>query len=257
LNFAPLLELDEWPVNDIIRELLDVCEKALQAPVEVEFAVTFDAKAESPVRIAFLQVRPMVVPTTEVHITAEELARPGVLVASDRVMGNGVLESIRDIVYVKPKGYDPARNREIAKEAESMNQRFLDEGRGYLLVGFGRWGSSDSWLGSPVTWGQICGAHAIVEASLSSLPGDLSQGSHFFHNITSFGVPYFMVRHDAGGRIDWDWMEQLPRAGESESLCHVTLEEPLVVKVDGRAGCGIVLRAGSSPEGVRGADEAR
>ncbi len=242
VTFAPLLELDEWPVNDIVRELLGACEESLGAPVEIEFAVTFDAKAESPVRIAFLQVRPMVIPTAEVHLTAEELAAPDVLVASDRVLGNGVLESIRDVVYVKPEGYDPAGNRAIAKEAEAMNRRFLAEGRGYLLVGFGRWGSSDFWLGSPVTWGQICGAQAVVEASLPSLPGDLSQGSHFFHNVSSFGVPYFMVRHDAGGRIDWEWLERQPREGESENLCHVRLEEPLVVKVDGRTGCGLILR---------------
>ncbi|GJM45550.1 MAG: hypothetical protein DHS20C21_23920 [Gemmatimonadota bacterium] len=242
LNFAPLLDVGEWPVNDILRELLRICEDTLEAPVEIEFAVTFDAKAELPARIAFLQVRPMVVPGFRIEVDPHEFGDPDILVASDRVMGNGVLETIRDIVYVKPDDYDPARNAEIAKEAAAMNRRFLDEGRGYLLVGFGRWGSSDSWLGSPVTWGQICGAHAIVEASLPSLPGDLSQGSHFFHNITSFGVPYFMVRHDSGGKIDWDWMKTLPVAGESPNLRHVTLEAPLTVKVDGRTGHGVIRR---------------
>jgi hypothetical protein len=242
LNFAPLLELGEWPINDLVRVLLDICEEALETPVEIEFAVTFDAKADLPARLAFLQVRPMVVPSTEIRIATEEIEDPEVLVASDRVMGNGVLETIRDIVYVKPEGYDPARNHEIAKEAEVMNRRFLDEGRGFLLVGFGRWGSQDSWLGSPVTWGQICGAHAIVEASLPSLSGDLSQGSHFFHNITSFGVPYFMVRHDSGGKIDWEWMRRLPVAAESPNLRHVTLKTPLTVKVDGRTGRGVIRR---------------
>jgi hypothetical protein len=250
LNFAPILELDEWPLNDVLRDLLEICEQALEAPVEIEFAVTFDAKAETPLRIAFLQVRPMVVPSSEVRIEAAEMTAPDVLVASDRVMGNGVLETIRDIVYVRPDDYSSSRNREIAKEAEMMNRRLLDEGRGYLLVGFGRWGSSDSSLGSPVTWGQICGAHAIVEASLPSLPGDLSQGSHFFHNITGFGVPYFMVRHDSGGKIDWDWMRSLVPVSESANLRHVTLERPLVVRVDGRTGHGIVSRPGP-PDPVR------
>lgn len=244
LTFAPLLQTGPWPVTELVRALLDVSAEALGAPVEIEFALTFDESSETALRLAFLQVRPLVVPGTEVLVDPEELEAPEVLVASDRVMGHGVLETIRDIVYVEPDGYDPARNPEIAREAEQMNRSFLESGRPYLLVGFGRWGSSDPWLGSPVTWGQICAARGIVEASLPSLPGDLSQGSHFFHNITAFGVPYFTVRHDSAGRIDWDWIRSLPVAAETRHLRHVTLPEPLTVKVDGRTGRGVIRRPG-------------
>ena len=109
-------------------------------------------------------------------------------------------------------------------------------------MGFGRWGSSEPWLGSPVTWAQIHAARAIVEVSLPDMPGELSQGSHFFHNVTSFSVPYFSVRHDAGGRVDWDWLERLPAVRETPHLRHVTLESPLGIRVDGVTGRGVVLR---------------
>jgi len=244
LTFAPLLQIGTWPLTEVVRTLLEISAEALGAPVEIEFAVTFDERSDTPLRFAFLQVRPLVVPGTEVRVDPAELDAPEVLVASDRVMGHGVLEGLRDIVYVEPEGYDPARNPQIAREAEEMNRRFLESGRNYLLVGFGRWGSSDPWLGSPVTWGQICAARGIVEASLPTLPGDLSQGSHFFHNITAFGVPYFTVRHDSAGRIDWEWIRSLPVVAETEHLRHVTLAEPLTVKVDGRTGRGIIRRPG-------------
>lgn len=245
LNFAPLLELEEWPLNDVLREALAVCEDAHGAPVEIEFAATIDEKASEPMRLAFLQVRPMMVPDTEVGVTEEELAAPDSVVASDRVLGNGIVDTIRDVVHVNRAAYDPSLHRAIAQQAEELNAGLLDAGRPYLLIGFGRWGSSDSWLGSPVTWGQICGAGAVVEVSLPDLPGDLSQGSHFFHNITSFGVPYFMVRHDTGGRIDWAWLEGLPAAAETANLRHVRLPEPLVIRVDGRSGRGLVRRPGA------------
>jgi Pyruvate phosphate dikinase, AMP/ATP-binding domain len=242
LNFAPLLELEEWPLNDVLRELLAIAAGAVGAPVEIEFAGTFDPKADDPARLALLQVRPMVVPASEVRVTEEELADPEVVVASGTVLGNGEIDTIRDIVYVKPDAYDPACHGAIARQAQEMNDRLLAAGTGYVLVGFGRWGTSDPWLGSPVTWGQICGARVIVEASLPSLPGDLSQGSHFFHNITSFEVPYFLVRHDAGGRLDWDWLKGLPARAETANLRHVALPEPLRVRVDGRTGRGLIRR---------------
>jgi len=242
LDFAPLLDLEEWPMNDVLRGMLAACAESLAAPVEIEFAATVDEKADEPFRLAFLQVRPMMVPETEVQVTEADLAAEDAVVASDRVMGNGALESVRDVVFVRRDAYDPARHRAIAAQAAALNARLLDEGRPYLLIGFGRWGSSDDWLGSPVTWGQIGGAAAVVEASLPTLPGDLSQGSHFFHNITSFGVPYFQVRHDAGGRVDWEYLESLPPETETENLRHVRTERPFGIHVDGRTGRGLIRR---------------
>jgi Pyruvate phosphate dikinase, AMP/ATP-binding domain len=242
LNFAPLLELREWPLNDVLRDLLAIGSGALGAAVEIEFAATFDEGEAEPLRLALLQIRPMAVPETEVHLAPDDLDDADVFVASDRVMGNGESEEIRHVVFVDPDVYDPANHVVIAQELEEVNARFLRSGEEYLLVGFGRWGSSDRWLGAPVTWGQISAARAIVEVSLPSLPGDLSQGSHFFHNMTSFGVPYFTVRHDGGARIDWDWLKGLPTVSKTANLRQVTLPRPLRVQVDGRTGRGRIRR---------------
>lgn len=242
LNFAPLLELREWPLNEVLREILAVGAEGTGAAVELEFAATYREDEEEPIRLALLQIRPMAVPETEVRLTPEDLDAPDVIVASDRVLGNGETEGIRHVIFVDPDRYDSVNHPAIARELEELNDRFLESGEEYLLVGFGRWGSSDRWLGAPVTWSQISAARAIVEASLPSLPGDLSQGSHFFHNVTSFGVPYFTVRHDGVGRIDWEWLKGLPPVAETANLRLVALPAPLGVRVDGRSGLGLIRR---------------
>ncbi|MFN8178277.1 MAG: PEP/pyruvate-binding domain-containing protein [bacterium] len=242
VDFAPILVYGARPLDDAVRALLALCEEAVGNPVEIEFALAFEESVDAPAQLAFLQVRPLVVSRERVQLAPEDLGREDVLVASDHVLGNGILTDVRDIVYVRPGGYDTAQNVEIAREAEGLNRAAAAEGRRYLLVGFGRWGSSEPWLGSPVTWAQIHGAAAIVEVSLPDLPGELSQGSHFFHNVTSFSVPYFSVRHDAGGRIDWDWLERQPAVRETAHLRHVALETPLEIRVDGVTGRGVVRR---------------
>jgi len=250
VNFTPLLVLGQYPLNDLLRRLLAVCEEALGLEVEIEFAAVFPGTESGPARLGFLQVRPMVVSAEKVELADEELSGPGLLLASERTMGNGVVDTVLDVVYVKPELFDPGRTREIAAEIEEINALLMDEERPYLLIGFGRWGSSDPWLGIPVDWGQICGAKVIVEATLPNMNVEASQGAHFFHNITSFRVSYLTVHHAARPGIDWDWLASLPALHESELVRHVRLERPLLVKVDGRTGRGAVWR-----EGPEGADE--
>ncbi|HMB69592.1 MAG TPA: phosphoenolpyruvate synthase, partial [bacterium] len=224
------------------RDLMGICEEALSSPVEIELAVTFRPKADRPMRLSFLQVRPLAVPETAITVEPAEVEDPSALVATRCALGNGEDASIRDVVWMDPAEHDPARHPAVALRAEEINRRFLEDDKPYLLIGFGRWGSSDPWLGPPVTWGQICAARAIVEASLPTLPGDLSQGSHFFHNISSFGVPYFLVRHDTGDRVDWDWIRGLPSHDLGDGLRHTELPAPVTVKVDGRSGRGVIRR---------------
>lgn len=238
LTFAPILQLDEWPLNEVVHDLLRICEQALEAVVEIEFAVTFDGRRA---RLGFLQVRPMVVSDQGVDIGEDDMRGTDVLVASDRVMGNGLVNTIRDVVYVRPDRFEARHTATIAQELGAFNLVLMDEGHPYLLIGFGRWGSADPWLGIPVGWGQIAGARAVVEASLPTMNVELSQGSHFFHNISSFEVSYFSVRHDAAGRIAWAWLDQQPVVAETEYVRHVRLARPLVVKVDGRTGRGVIL----------------
>ena len=243
IDFAPLLSYNVRPLDGLLRTLLTACEEAMGHPVEIEFALAADEPTDSVAQFALLQVRPLVVSHERVSVTLEDLASEDAIVASERVLGNGIIGDLRDVVYVKPTGYDSASNPQIAREVERLNGELAAEGRRYLLLGFGRWGSSEPWLGCPVTWAQIHAARAIVEVSLPDLPGELSQGSHFFHNVTSFAVPYFSVRHDAGGRVDWDWLERLPAVRETTHLRHVTLESPLGIRVDGVTGRGVVLRS--------------
>jgi hypothetical protein len=238
IDFAPILQLDAWPLNDVIRHLLEVCEQALGAVVETEFAVTLEGDRA---RLGFLQVRPMVVSDQVVDLTDEDFARDRAIVISDRVMGNGVVDTIRDIVYARPEAFEARHTPAIAEALAGINRTLMGEGRPYLLIGFGRWGSTDPWLGIPVGWGQIAGARAVVEASLPAMNVELSQGSHFFHNISSFEVSYFSVRHDGSGRIAWDWLERQPPVAETPLVRHVRLAQPLVVKVDGRSGRGVIL----------------
>jgi hypothetical protein len=241
LDFAPILRLEEFPVNAVVRRLLGACERAVGRAVEIEFAMNLPRRGSGDrARLGFLQVRPMVVSGEKVTIGAEELGRPDLLLASDHVMGNGTVDSIRDVVYVKPDSFEARHTRTIAAELERLNRPLLAAGRPYLLIGFGRWGSSDPWLGIPVDWGQICGAKVIVEATLPSMAVEPSQGSHFFHNITSFQVSYFAVSHFRRPGIDWEWLARRPVESETDFVRHVRLDDPLLVKVDGRTGRGAV-----------------
>jgi hypothetical protein len=179
-----------------------------------------------------------------VEVTEAELTADGVLLASENVMGNGVVEGVRDLVYVRPGRFEPSLTRVVAGEIAAINNRLLEERQPFLLVGFGRWGSSDPSLGIPVDWGQICGARAIVEATLPTMNVDLSQGSHFFHNISSFEVSYFCVRHDRDDRIDWEWLERQQPASDTGLVRHLRLSEPLAIRVDGRTGRGVIRTRG-------------
>ncbi len=242
LDFSPLLTLGLIPLNDWILELMRACETALGAEDEIEMAATLPDSWDGPVRLAFLQVRLMVAPEEAVEILPEELSSPGAVVTSLRAMGNGRIEGIRDVVYTRPESFDAKYTRAMALEIEQLNRRLVAEGRRYLLIGLGRWGSSDPWLGIPVTWGQVSGAKVIVEATLPSMNVEPSQGSHFFHNLSSFQVSYFTVHHAGeGARIAWEWLDRQEPVVETSYLRHVRLPTPLVVKVDGRTGRGLIV----------------
>jgi len=248
LNFAPLLARGASPFNDVVRALLATAETALGEKVEIEFAMNHADRAGGPVRLGFLQCRPMALSDQEVSIAPEEMEGRGVLAASRRVMGNGSHDSIRDIVYVRPQSFDPMRTRAIAAEIAVVNRALLEAGRPYLLIGFGRWGSGETTLGIPVEWGQISGARAVVEASLPAMDIEPSQGSHFFHNISSFRVAYFTIGHDETPGVDWAWLESRPAAGEGPFIRHVMLDAPLLVKVDGRRRVGVIRHAPAGGE---------
>jgi hypothetical protein len=237
INFARILVLNDIPLNNLIKTLLSICEEVHETPVEIEFAVTLN-----PHRFGFLQVRPMVVSTDEVEVAEEELTGENILVSSKNVLGNGINDTIADVVYVLPDKFEKKNTPQIANELEVINKNLVKEGKPYLLIGFGRWGSSDPWLGIPVNWGQVSGAKAVVEAARENMNVEFSQGSHFFHNLTSFKVSYFSVKQVDSYKINWDWLNNQKIEQETKFVRHVSLSSPLIIKVDGRRGRGVISK---------------
>src|SRR5205814_1227834 len=216
---------------------------ATNAKIEIEFATTLQGGLGEPLlaRLGFLQVRSMVVSDQLVEVGVNDLSDSRAIVASDMVMGNGTADDIEDIVFVKVERFSPSDTAAIAQELELINRDLRQQHRPFLLIGFGRWGSSHPSLGIPVDWSHISGARAIVEATLPEMNVELSQGSHFFHNLSSFQTSYFMVRHGGPFGIDWDWLNRQPVVTEAALVRHVRPKERLSIRVDGRTGRGIVL----------------
>ncbi|HWR15742.1 MAG TPA: PEP/pyruvate-binding domain-containing protein [Terriglobales bacterium] len=242
LNFAPLLVLEQIPLNYVIKALLRAAESVFDQKVEIEFAVTihYERGQFQSFRVGLLQVRPIVISRESVTVSEEDLTKPDVIVASDKVLGNGSVPNIHDIVFVRPDSFSSGTTPILAAEIGAINKRLQEQGRSYLLIGFGRWGSSHPSLGIPVDWSQISAARVIIESTLPNMNVELSQGSHFFHNLSSFDAKYLMLRYDGRFRINWDWLNRQPVADETEHVRHVHLAEPLDIRVDGRSGRGLI-----------------
>jgi hypothetical protein len=239
LDFAPIRLFEEPPLAAAVRGLLELFTDRLGEPVEIEFALTLE---RGKARLGFLQVRPMGLAGEGAPLGPEDLAPAEVVVASERATGHGSIEGLRDIVFLDPAAFERSRSREIAEEVSALNRELLAAGRPYVLVGFGRWGSADPWLGVPVDWSQVSGARVIVEAGLPGLGVEMSQGAHFFHNLLAFRVAYLSVPESGPGRIDWSWLSALPAPRTHRCARHAVAPGPLLVRVDARSGRGIVRR---------------
>jgi hypothetical protein len=239
LDFAPTLVWNELPLVAALRRLLAVCEEELYGPVEIEFALSLPDGG--PARLGFLQVRPLLVSGDAVEVAEGELVAPQTLVASTAALGNGRAE-VEDVVYVEPATFEARHTPAIALEIESLNRGLLEAGRPYLLIGFGRWGSADPWLGIPVRFDQIAGARGIVEAALPHMNPEPSQGSHFFHNLQSLSVLYLTVPLGSPRAIDWEWLASQKVVARTDHVRHVRSDRPLTLRVDGRTRRGVVTR---------------
>ena len=242
LTFAPLLGSRFVPFNDLMTRLLEIGEATMETPVEIEFAVNLHREDLIPANLGFLQIRPMMVGQTEIEIPRAELGSETAVVASDHVLGNGRRNDISDVVFISPEVFDLGATPTIAVELDTINRGLVEAGRPYLLIGFGRWGTSDSRLGVPVVWGQISGAAVIVEATLPNVNPDLSQGSHFFHNLLANRVLYLSVLHDGVFRIDWDWLAAQEVIDQKRFVTHARLAHPLDIRVDGESALGVIHR---------------
>ena len=234
LTFAQVLKYKLFPLPEILVDALKTVREGMGCPVELEFSVNLCQEKEFKPEFAFLQARPMTARTElmEVNISREEIARA--FCFSNHALGNAQKDDIADILYVKPDVFDPGRTPQIAREIGKINSQLVAKGRKYLLIGPGRWGSADRWLGIPVSWAEISGVDAMVETASTKLKAEPSQGSHFFHNITTLGINYITVSEDGEDLLNWDWLTSIPAAKESFYVSHIKLDKPFTLKVDGR-----------------------
>ncbi|MCF8143034.1 MAG: phosphoenolpyruvate synthase/pyruvate phosphate dikinase [Deltaproteobacteria bacterium] len=243
LTFAQVLKHHIFPLPDLLSDLLTMGRKGMGCPVEIEFSVELTPDKDHKNEFIFLQMRPMVADEERfnVEITPQDLDRA--FCRSSTALGNGKNEEITDIIYVKPDAFDAGATVQIAEEIGQINAGLSKEKRKYLLIGPGRWGSADRWLGIPVQWRHISGVGAIVELRNKQLKADPSQGSHFFQNITSLGIDYITVTEDAESEdyLDWNWIRSIPAVQETTFLRHATMEKPLIIKIDGRKSRCVII----------------
>lgn len=242
VSFANILKHDTLPLAKTLETVLEIGEKGMGRPVEIEFAVDIEGQRRGQFYI--LQIRPIVDSKEVVSEDLENVNKDKLLLHSFTALGNGVTSDVKDVVYVKTKGFSASNNPQIAYEIEEINNKFRKDDSNYVLVGPGRWGSSDNWLGVPVKWAHICQARVIVELALEGYQIEPSQGTHFFQNLTSFGVGYFTINpfKDERDYFDEDFLDSLPAVYETEFVRHVRLENPLSIKINGKKRVGIVMR---------------
>ena len=248
VTFAPILKHGLFPLAHVLSLLLDLGRRGMNRHAEIEFAVRLGQAGESS-EFAFLQMRPLVLARQSTDVDVNQIPAESLICRSPQVMGNGRIEGVSDLVVVDAQRFERSQSTQVARDVDRLNAELAAEGRPYVLIGVGRWGSNDPWLGIPVTWEQIAGARAIVETGFRDFRVTPSQGSHFFQNLTSFQVGYFTVNEDLReGFVDWDWLARQPAVSERGPLRHLRFGSPLVVEMDGRRGEGAIYK----PEGASG-----
>ena len=239
LSFVNILQYNTVPLAETLDKLLKTGQKEMGKPVEIEFAVTLDENGKNGV-FSVLQIRPIVDTTQALDTNIDEIPDQNCIIKSKNVLGHGKLDDIQHILYIKQENYSPAINESLVEEIRNINAKMCNEHTQYVLIGPGRWGSSDSWLGIPVKWTDISGAITIVEQTTASI--DPSQGTHFFHNLTSLGVGYFTINNSTESFIDYDWLTEQNKICESEHLCLVKTQQPLTILMDGRHNNGVIQK---------------
>ncbi|MBC8147196.1 MAG: phosphoenolpyruvate synthase [Bacteroidetes bacterium] len=244
ITFTNILTHNTFPLANILNTLLKVGQKEMNNPIEIEFAVNLDVPEGKPKIFSFLQIRPIVESNESIEVNIDNTKLEDTIVISESALGNGIIKDIYDLVYVKPETFNAAKSREIAKHIEMINNKFLEADKNFILIGPGRWGSIDPWLGIPVKWPQISAARLIVESGLEKYRIDPSQGTHFFQNLTSFHVGYFTINpYVNDGFYDVDYLNKLDAEFENEFIRHIKFEKRLVIKIDGRKNRGVILKS--------------
>ena len=212
-------------------------------PIEIEFAVNLDLPKDEPKVFSLLQIRPIVGKNSTVNLKLDDIRPEDTIILSNTALGNGIIKDIKDFIYIRPETFNASGNQEISKRLEVINERFLAEKKNYVLVGPGRWGSADPWLGIPVRWPQISAARLIVESGLENYRIDPSQGTHFFQNLTSFNVGYFTINpYIRDGFYDIEFLSAQPAVFEDGFIRHIRFENPMRIEIDGKKNIGVVYK---------------
>ena len=233
VTFAPMLKYDVFPLPAILDELLALCRKGMNGPVEIEFAVNTTVPRGQPAEFYLLQMRPMVIEQEMERLSILDTHREDLICRSNLVLGNGAVSDIHDVVVVDYESFDRRKSVQVAGEIRGFNHELVDKQVPYLLIGVGRWGSADPWLGIPVRWEDINGARVIVETGLKDIKVAPSQGTHFFQNITSSKVGYITVHDIDSSFVDWDWLNQQSAQEKAEFTRHLKFKDPITVIMDG------------------------
>ncbi|MGD9330814.1 MAG: PEP/pyruvate-binding domain-containing protein [Desulfobacterales bacterium] len=241
LTFAPLLKHGVFPLAELLSDLLKACQAGMGGPVEIEFGLNLAGSAGAISEFHLLQIRPMPQFDQQIRPAVSDARKSDAICYSSMALGNGHYRDLADVVLVDPETFDPAHTVDIAAEISRLNGELQRQQKRYLLIGPGRWGSSDRWLGIPVTWKDISGVGAIIETSHPTLQADPSQGSHFFQNLTSSGICYLTLQNEAHGFLNWDWLAGQTTLKRSTYLRHIQLPRPLELYVDGRSSEGFIL----------------
>ncbi len=241
VNFADILKYDYIPLASTLRTVLDVVTEAFGTPVEIEFAVDLTKDENGNASFYLLQIKPLVGSGAGYNIEPDSICTEDMILITKKSMGNGVIEDITDLIYVEPGKFNNMLTNEMAEEIDEMNEKMLSENRKYVLLGPGRWGTKDRFLGIPVAWPQISNAKIIVEVSLPNFNLDASLGSHFFHNVTSMNVGYFSVNKGTHeGVINWDKLKKQKVVEEGKFFRHIRFEKPLLIRMDGKKGMAVI-----------------
>jgi len=243
VSFAPILKHGVFPLASMLERLMKIGEEAFGRAVEIEFAVRLPRTPEETADFGFLQIRPLVLSREGEELRMEAVNANQLVCQSSKVLGNGRIEDLRDVVVIDFHRFERVRSQEVAEGVAHLNAKLSESATPYLLIGVGRWGSNDPWLGIPVEWDEISGARVIVEAGFRDFRVTPSQGSHFFQNLTAFQVGYFTVNPDAGeGFVDWQWLGAQPAVEERVCVRHLHFEDPLVVVMNGKTSRGMVFK---------------
>ncbi len=244
LTYRNVIYYNKFPLSDILMRILEIGEIASGVPVEIEFAINLDGDINNNLPTFYLlQIRPLSVNKENINIKLDKVNREEMMLSTSRAMGNGEIKNIRDIVFIDPEKFENTQTLKIAEEIEKLNNYFEKNDREYVLLGPGRWGTSDRFLGVPVRWAQINKAKIIVEASQENFTVEASQGSHFFHNLVAMNVGYFTVSHSSDSDfIDWDWLKSLPVNHNGKYAVHVELEKSINIQIDGKKGIAVISK---------------